>query len=71
MPSSTHTHPCYAHEMSDSLTPPGHVEHSVHMDDPTNLLKVKENRTLRHLSEMALGHECLPNVTSKKSKLSM
>lgn len=55
MPSPTHTHPCYAHELSDSLTPPGHVEHFVHVDNPTNLLKVKENRTLRHLGENGTG----------------
>ena len=43
--------PGYSRVISDSLTPSSRVEHFVHVDNPTNLLKRKGNRTLRYLRE--------------------
>lgn len=51
LPSPPRVRPSYAHEVSDSLTPSRHVEYFVHVDDPTNLLKMKGNRSLRYLRE--------------------
>lgn len=55
----THSRPCCSHETSDSLIPPGHIEHFIHMDDPANLRR--ESRTLSASEKTALSPERLPD----------
>jgi hypothetical protein len=61
-------HTYYSHETCDFLIPPCHIVYFVHMGNSSNLLKMKENRTVKLLQNMSVGPKRFPKYTSQEVK---